>query len=82
MLMDIFPHRSPGTFTRHAHGVLALQSRELHRPLSRELYSHTQQPARLFGISLDHGHQANKQGASGVTRVQKSARAQRDGNNE
>ena len=67
--MDIFPYHSPGTFTRPAQGVLALQSRELHRPLSREPYLHIQESVWLFGTSLDYGHQAKKHGACGVTRV-------------
>jgi hypothetical protein len=81
VLLDIFPYHSPGTFASHVQGVLALQSRELYRPLLWEPYLPTQESAQLFGISLVHGHQA-KQGTSGVTRVQLSARAQRDGNNK
>jgi hypothetical protein len=79
VLMDIFPHHFPGTFTSQVRNMVALQCGELHRPLLCEVGN----PTHLGpGFWEHHWITDTRLNASGVTRVRQSARAQRDGTNE
>jgi hypothetical protein len=79
VLMDIFPHHFPGTFTSQVRSMVALQCGELHRPLLCEVGN----PTHLGpGFWEHHWITDTRLNASGVTRVRQSARAQRDGTNE